>query len=295
MRRIHPRLAVGRDRGGRRRRGRPVRERRLVRARRDRRDRRGRGRARSPGFITPFDERVAVDCTLAQLDHHTVRPCSPARLARPPRRRRARRRRDLLREHVHRGAGRGRAGRADPVPRRPLPRSPPPSSGRSPAGDPSTPHELRDGVVAGAALLLGYVLQTIGLQYTSSATSAFITYLLVVFVPILGFVAPRAAAAPGDARRHRGRGRRPRAPHRPGRWRSVEPGSARASCSRSAARSPSPRHVVILGETAHRHDPVRLAAVQVTVVGRRLRAPGLLARWLRLPGAAPSSPPSPPR
>ena len=36
-------------------------------------------------------------------------------------------------------------------------------------------------------------------------------------------------------------------------------------------------HVVILGATAHRHDPIRLAAVQVAFVGRRLRRPGL---WL---------------
>ena len=93
--------------------------------------------------------------------------------------------------------------------------------------------------VAGAALLLGYVLQTIGLQYTSSATSAFITYLLVVFVPLLGFVLL---------------GRRPHpVTLRASRWRSSvscssptpaaaarRAASARASCSRSGARSPSP-------------------------------------------------------
>jgi drug/metabolite transporter (DMT)-like permease len=34
-------------------------------------------------------------------------------------------------------------------------------------------------------------------------------------------------------------------------------------------------HVVILGETAHRHDPVRLATVQVGVVGLACALPGL--------------------
>jgi drug/metabolite transporter (DMT)-like permease len=37
----------------------------------------------------------------------------------------------------------------------------------------------------GAALLAGYVFQTIGLQYTTSSVSAFVTYLLVVLVPVL--------------------------------------------------------------------------------------------------------------
>src|SRR4030095_12564082 len=54
---------------------------------------------------------------------------------------------------------------------------------------PATPRELRHGVVAGVALLAGYVLQTVGLQYTTPSTSAFITYLLVAFVPLIGFVA----------------------------------------------------------------------------------------------------------
>jgi drug/metabolite transporter (DMT)-like permease len=36
-------------------------------------------------------------------------------------------------------------------------------------------------------------------------------------------------------------------------------------------------HVVVLGETAHRHDPIRLAAVQVAVVGIGCAIPGL---WL---------------
>ncbi|MDP1793491.1 MAG: DMT family transporter [Acidimicrobiales bacterium] len=39
-------------------------------------------------------------------------------------------------------------------------------------------------VATGGVLLLGYVLQTVGLQYTSTSTSAFITYMLVVLVPV---------------------------------------------------------------------------------------------------------------
>jgi drug/metabolite transporter (DMT)-like permease len=43
----------------------------------------------------------------------------------------------------------------------------------------------RAGALCGAALLTGYVFQTVGLQYTSSSVSAFVTYLLVVMVPVL--------------------------------------------------------------------------------------------------------------
>ncbi len=39
-------------------------------------------------------------------------------------------------------------------------------------------------LATGGVLLLGYVLQTVGLQYTSTSTSAFITYMLVVLVPV---------------------------------------------------------------------------------------------------------------
>lgn len=39
--------------------------------------------------------------------------------------------------------------------------------------------------VLGALLAAGYVLQTVGLQHTTSSVSAFITYLLVVIVPFL--------------------------------------------------------------------------------------------------------------
>lgn len=141
---------------------------------------------------------------------------------------------------------------------------------------PASPGELRDGVLAGSTLLAGYVLQTVGLQYTGSATSAFITYLLVVFVPVLGLVLLRrrphpvtllgiAIAVvglvlltdPGGAAGASGFGR----------GELLTLGCAVAFAA----------HVVVLGETAHRHDPVRLARVQVAVVGTACAAPGL---WL---------------
>lgn len=139
-----------------------------------------------------------------------------------------------------------------------------------------TPHELRDGLLAGATLLAGYLLQTIGLQYTGSATSAFITYLLVVFVPLLGLVLLRrrphpvtlAGVAlavvglvlltdPGGAGESAGFGR----------GELLTLGCAVAFAA----------HVIVLGETAGRHDPFRMAAIQVAVVGAACAVPGL---WL---------------
>ena len=141
---------------------------------------------------------------------------------------------------------------------------------------PSTAGELRDGLLAGGALVVGYILQTVGLQYTGSATSAFITYLLVVFVPLLALVFLRRRphpvtllgvvvavvglvllTDPGGAGQTGGFGR----------GELLTLGCAVAFAA----------HVVVLGETAHRHDPIRLAAVQVTLVGVVCAAPGL---WL---------------
>jgi drug/metabolite transporter (DMT)-like permease len=48
----------------------------------------------------------------------------------------------------------------------------------------------------GAALLAGYVFQTVGLQYTTGSVSAFITYLLVVLVPIISALVIRRAPDP---------------------------------------------------------------------------------------------------
>jgi drug/metabolite transporter (DMT)-like permease len=53
---------------------------------------------------------------------------------------------------------------------------------------PARPGGLRAGVLCGIALAAGYVFQTTGLQFTTGSESAFITYLLVVFVPVLAAV-----------------------------------------------------------------------------------------------------------
>jgi drug/metabolite transporter (DMT)-like permease len=125
-----------------------------------------------------------------------------------------------------------------------------------------SPRELRHGLAAGAALLVGFVLQTVGLQYTTPATSAFITYLLVVFVPLLSFLVLRrrphpltlaglALAVAGLVMLTGGAGTAL------GRGEVLTLGCAVAFAA----------HIVILGETAGRHDAIRLTWVQVTAVG----------------------------
>ena len=148
-------------------------------------------------------------------------------------------------------------------------------------GRPGTPGELRHGVAAGAALLAGYVLQTVGLQYTSPSTSAFITYLLVVFVPLLTFVALHRRPHPltvvglalavaglvlltGGADMSFGRGE------------VLTLGCAVAFAA----------HIVILGETAGRHDAIRMTCVQVTTVGLACLSAGALNGGLGMPATA---------
>lgn len=46
----------------------------------------------------------------------------------------------------------------------------------------------RPALITGGALLVGYILQTVGLQYTRTSTSAFITYMLVVLVPLFAAI-----------------------------------------------------------------------------------------------------------
>lgn len=125
----------------------------------------------------------------------------------------------------------------------------------------ATPLEVRHGMLAGTSLLAGYLLQTIGLRTITAATSAFITYLLIVIVPLL--TAVRSRRAPGASV-------------------FVAVGLALAGLY---ALSGGPAsfgigevltllgavcfavHIVIVGEVSGHHDPVRLTMWQVLTVG----------------------------
>ena len=146
---------------------------------------------------------------------------------------------------------------------------------------PASPGELRDGVAGGAALLAGYVLQTVGLQYTTPSTSAFITYLLVVFVPLIGFVAL---------------GRRPHPLTLVGLVMAVVglvllTGGADASFGKGEVLTMGcavafAAHIVIVGETAGRHDAIRFTCVQVTTVGLACLGLSVFTGGLAMPGSA---------
>ena len=120
---------------------------------------------------------------------------------------------------------------------------------------------VRAGVVCGLVLLAGYVFQTVGLQYLKSSVSAFITYLLVLIVPLLSAAVLR---------------RPPRPPTIVGiglaaaglyllngsRLRFGEGELLTLGCAFCFA-----LHIVLLAEYAPRVDAIRLNAVQLAVVG----------------------------
>lgn len=133
---------------------------------------------------------------------------------------------------------------------------------------PRTHGELRAGLLCGAALLLGYVFQTVGLQYTTASISAFITYLLVVMVPVISAAVLR---------------RPPTMPTTVG----VVLGTAglflltgkglslgRGELLTLAAALSFAIHIVLLAEFAPRFDPLRLNAVQLLVTGVGCLVPG---------------------
>lgn len=51
-----------------------------------------------------------------------------------------------------------------------------------------TVHEVRAGILMGAALFAGFAFQIVGLQYTTPSKNAFLTALNVVMVPFIAFV-----------------------------------------------------------------------------------------------------------
>ena len=147
-------------------------------------------------------------------------------------------------------------------------------------GGPTDPGVVRAGAACGVTLLAGYVLQTVGLQRTSATTSAFITYLLVVIVPVLSAgVLRRPPSAPtvaGIAVAVVGlvlltdTGFRLRA----GELETL-------LCAFAFA-----VHIVQLGVYAPRHDWRKLTAVQLTVVGIGCLVPGFATGGYGFPASA---------
>lgn len=64
---------------------------------------------------------------------------------------------------------------------------------------PIPPSAVRKGILLGFFLFLGFVTQNIGLTITTASKSAFITGMMVLFVPMLQFVIERKAPMLGNA------------------------------------------------------------------------------------------------
>lgn len=136
---------------------------------------------------------------------------------------------------------------------------------------PAVPGEVRHGVLAGLSLLTGFVLQTEGLRYTTSATSAFLTYMLVVIVPLIQAI----------------RTRRP--PTRAvvvGVVLSVVglvllsgglSGIGRGEVLTVLGAVGFAVHIIVLGDTTDRYDPFRFTMWQVLTVGVACVVPGLFS------------------
>jgi drug/metabolite transporter (DMT)-like permease len=140
---------------------------------------------------------------------------------------------------------------------------------------------LLAGASAAVALAAGYVFQTTGLQYTTSSVSAFLTYLLVVFVPVLSAVVlrrlprPLTVAGVGLAV--------------VGLWLLTEGagiGLGRGEVLSILCALAFAIHILVLSEVAGRHDIVVLNAVQFGLVAVVLFVPGLVAGGYGFPASA---------
>ncbi|MDP9388606.1 MAG: DMT family transporter [Actinomycetota bacterium] len=142
------------------------------------------------------------------------------------------------------------------------------------------PGLARAGVACGLVLLAGYLLQTVGLQYTSTSVSAFITYLLVVMVPVMSAVAlhrpPTRATAAGVVLAAGGLFLLTGADPSLGRGELLTLGCAVAFAV----------HIVLLAELAPRHPAVPLTAVQLLVVGGACLVPGAFLGGYGFPARA---------
>lgn len=135
----------------------------------------------------------------------------------------------------------------------------------------ATEGEVRHGVVAGLSLLAGYLFQTEGLRYTNSATSAFITYLLVVFVPLLQAIRtrrpPTRAVAVGVVLCVIGLVA----------LSGGVSGLGRGEVLTLMGAFGFAVHILIVGDVTRRHDPFRFTMWQVLTVGFACLVPGFFS------------------
>lgn len=133
---------------------------------------------------------------------------------------------------------------------------------------PRSEHEISHGLAAGSCLLAGFILQTAGLRYTTSSTSAFITYLLVVFVPLimsfLGRVWPTRSIVVSVVLAVIGLLLLSGGIDGFGLGEVLTLGCALAFAL----------HMVVLGRTARRNDAIRLTFWQTLMVGGACLVPG---------------------
>ena len=145
---------------------------------------------------------------------------------------------------------------------------------------PSRPGTTRAGALCGLALLVGYVFQTVGLQYTTPTRSAFVTYLLVPIVPVLSAAwlrrSPPAHVLAGVALATAGLFLLTGRGLAFGRGEALTLGCAVAFAV----------HVLFLSEFSPRFDTLRLTAVQLGVVGAACALPGLVLGGYRFSAAA---------
>jgi len=142
---------------------------------------------------------------------------------------------------------------------------------------PRAPGVLRAGTLAGVALAGGYLFQTFGLRSVSSSVSAFITYLLVVFVPVLSAALlrrrPRATTVAGIVLATAGLALLTGGGVGLGTGELLTLGCAVLFAV----------HIVLLADFAPRHDTVTLNLVQLAVVGAALAVPGLFGGGYHFP------------
>ena len=113
----------------------------------------------------------------------------------------------------------------------------------------------------GVFLIVGYQLQTWGLEWTSPSRSAFLTGLCVIMVPFLSVVAVQARAGRAGGGRRRDRGARPLL--------SDRPGSRRGHCAgrllTGACAIAFAFHIALTERYAARHPAFALVAAQLVL------------------------------